>query len=311
MSSLRAFRRDYQRLQYEIPEIVSHYLEWVSDDRYMIMTRLRGLENETYAVKCAKRGNDVYRSRVRQRFEGLTSMAEDLAFFNPKDRGPKKTRALWVTLTYDSKRCTFREAWINIGVELNRFMASVRKRFGKVSCLRVFEAFGNGYPHVHAILLFESTWFKVFRDKKRQFRVSSKDVLARGWHSNIDVKAMSSLAGGFSYQKKYLLKNINVENADSKALKTLALCWAYMKRAFSVSGQFRRMLSELIKQISPRKASQTTLSGDVLEDEKFHVIGFVPADILSFRKEVWFSILDRNQIGMVEEYLSRPRYQGF
>jgi hypothetical protein len=116
MSSLSAFRRDYQHRQYEVPEIISHYQEWVKDGRYMIMTRLNGFENETFAVKCAKRGNNVYRSRTRRRFEGLSSMAEDLVFFNPRDRGPKETRALWVTLTYDSKLCSFREAWIKIGM---------------------------------------------------------------------------------------------------------------------------------------------------------------------------------------------------
>ena len=42
-------------------------------------------------------------------------MAANLTFFNPKDRGEKKTRALWVTLTYDSKRCLFDDAWIKIG----------------------------------------------------------------------------------------------------------------------------------------------------------------------------------------------------
>ena len=137
MSSLKAFRRDYQRFQYDVPEIVSHYLEWVKDDRYMIMTKTKGFENEVFAVKCAKRGNPVYRSRVRKRFETLSSMAENLVFFNPNDRGPKETRALWVTLTYNPTRCSFREAWSNIGKELNLFMAYTRKKFGNVSLCRV------------------------------------------------------------------------------------------------------------------------------------------------------------------------------
>ncbi|MCW3994482.1 MAG: hypothetical protein NWE85_07985, partial [Candidatus Bathyarchaeota archaeon] len=82
----------------------------MSDDKYMILSRYNEKEwkNEFFAVKCAKRGNDVYRFRVYRRFKGLCSMADDLIFFNPKDRGKKKTRALWVTLTYDTKRCSFR-----------------------------------------------------------------------------------------------------------------------------------------------------------------------------------------------------------
>ena len=189
-------------------------------------------------------------------------------------------------------------------------MAYVRKKFGKVSCCRVWESFENGYPHIHCIFLFESTCFSVFRDKKARFRVHSKDLIAKGWHSNVDVRAMSSLAGGFSYQKKYLLKNIDVERADSKALKTLALCWAYRKRAFSVSGRFRQWLSDLIRYMhnSNRQLHQITLSREVLEAYKFYVIGFVPADVVCFKKDVWFGKLCSEQISSVERFIASSGY---
>lgn len=47
----------------------------------------------------------------------------------------------------------------------------------------------------------------------------------------------------------------------SKALKTLALCWLFNKRAFSVIGKFRQMLSDLIKtkHNSNHKLQQITL----------------------------------------------------
>jgi len=240
MSSLEAFLKDHIQFNYPVQETVERYAKWVSEIKFMILSRWNEIElkNEVFAVKCAKRGNDVYRFRVSRRFKGLCSMADDLVFLNPKDRGVKKTCDLWVTLTYDTKLCAFGDAWRNIGIEFNRFMAYVRKRFGKVSCCRVFGSFENGYPHIHCILLFESTRFHVFRDRKGRFRVYSKKLIAKGWHSNVDVKAISSLGGAFSYQKKYLLKSINSEENDSKVLKTLALCWAYRKRAFSVSGLY-------------------------------------------------------------------------
>jgi hypothetical protein len=311
MSSLHAFLRDYIQFNYSVPEIVERYVEWVNDVKYMILSRWNGSENEVFAVKCAKRGNDVYRSRVSRRFAGLRSRAEDLFFFNPKDRGAKKTRALWVTLTNDTKRCSFGEAWRNVGIEFNRFMAYARKKFGNVSCCRVFESFENGYPHIHCILLFESTWFSVFRDRKGKFRVHSKKVIAKGWHSNIDVKAMHSLAGGFSYLKKYLLKNIDAEKADSKAAKTLALCWAYRKRAFSVSGRFRQLLSDLIRDMhnSNRQLRQVTLEGGILVQEyRFYVLGFVPADVVLLKNNVWFKKLNSEQITSVEKFLESQTF---
>jgi len=310
MVSLKAFLKDYIRFNYSVPEIVERYAEWVNEVKYMILSRWNGSKNEVFAVKCAKRGNDVYRFRVYRRFKGLHSMAENLVFFNPKDRGLKRTRAVFLTLTNDVKRCSRREAWCNVGVEFNRFMSQIRKEFGKVACCRVFESSENGYPHIHLILLFESTWFNVFRDRKGRFRVHSKKLIARGWHSHVDVQAMSSLSGCFHYLKKYLLKNTNFEKTDSKALKTLALCWAYRKRAFSVSGHFRRLLSDLITYLhnSNRKICQVTLTGEVVHEEKFEVIGFVPADVVRLKKDVWFKKLDSDQVSSVDKFLTTSTY---
>jgi hypothetical protein len=125
MSSLKAFLRDNLQFDYSAPEIVDRYVDWASEDKYMILVRWNRekWKNDVFAVKCAKRGNDVYRSRVYHRFKGLCSRADNMIFFNPKDRGVKKTQALWITLTYDSKLCSFQEALRNIGIEFNRFMA--------------------------------------------------------------------------------------------------------------------------------------------------------------------------------------------
>ena len=263
-------------------------------------------KNDVVAVKCSKRGNDVYRSRVKNRFVGLSHKAEKLEFFNPKDRNNEKTTcALWTTLTYDTKLRSYNEAWEQIGIEFNNFMAFVRSNFGKVSCCRVFESFENGYPHIHCILLFQEYNFSVFRDAKGQFRVHGKEIIAEGWHSNVDIKAMSSLAGGFSYLKKYLLKGIDFEKADSKGLKTLALCWVYRKRAFAVSGSFRKALTDLITQLhnSNKPTAQTTLLGEIIPEEKYALLGFANEKDLEIEEDTWFTILNSKQIDRLTDCL--------
>jgi len=283
------------------------------DGRYKILNPKgkESFKSEVFAVKCSKRGNDVYRYRVYRRFKGLASLAEKTVFFNPRDRNQnKKTRALFVTLTYDTKLCTFNDAWQNIGVEFNRFMSQVRKKFGKVSCCRVFEAYANGHPHIHCILLFEEKEFNVFRDKKWQFRIKEKEVIASGWHSHTNVKAMSSLGRGFAYLKKYLLKSIDSENKDLKALKTLALGWLFNKRAFSVSGKFRQALTDLIKtkHNSNHKTQQTTLDGEIVQEFTYYCLGFVPADVIRLKKDVRFSRLSDEQIKSVEQFLESKKH---
>ncbi len=313
MPSLRGFLKDYLKDNYAVEEIVEKYKEWVSVDTYMILSKWNKekCKNDVFAIKCSKRGNDVYRHRVKNRFDGLSHKSEQLEFFNPKDRSNNKTTyALWATLTYDTKLCSYKEAWEQIGTEFNAFMAYVRRNFGKVSTCRVFESFENGYPHIHCILLFQEYSFKVFRDAKGHFRVHEKDLIAEGWHSNVDVKAMSSIAGGFSYLKKYLLKGIDFESADSKGLKTLALCWVYRKRAFAVSGKFRKALADLITHLhnSNKHLLQTNLLGEILPEETFHFLGFIDGKLIEIESNIWFSVLDSRQITLLNANLEKRSF---
>ncbi|MGD6851012.1 MAG: rolling circle replication-associated protein [Candidatus Bathyarchaeia archaeon] len=313
MPSLRGFLKDYLKENFSVEEIVDKYKEWVSESTYMILSRWNDekWKNDVFAIKCSKRGNDIYRLRVKNRFVGLSHKSEQMVFFNPKDRvNDKTTCALWTTLTYDTKLCSYKEAWEQIGIEFNAFMAYVRRNFGKVSTCRVFESFENGYPHIHCILLFQEYSFKVFRDAKGQFRVREKDIIAQGWHSNVDVKAMNSLAGGFSYLKKYLLKGIDFENADSKGLKTLALCWVYRKRAFAVSGTFRKALADLITDLhnSNKPLVQLTLLWEIIPEEKFILLGFINGNKIKLEKNQWFVKLDSEQVSLLNDFLNAKSY---
>jgi len=198
--SRKAVFSEFEESGLSIPQIVKKYTDWVSEDKYLILNRVKmkterirdsrnneyftvdfPVESDYFAIKCSKRGNDVYRNRVYRRFKGLVRLAKKTIFFNPKDRNHNKTtRALFVTLTYDTKLCSFDDAWKNIGIEFNRFMSHIRKKFGKVSSCRVFESFKNGHPHVHCVLLFEEYDFKVFRANNGYFRVKEKELIAEG-----------------------------------------------------------------------------------------------------------------------------------
>jgi len=55
---------------------------------------------------------------------------------------------------------------------------------------------------------------------------------------------------------------------------------------------------------SNRETRQITLSGEALLEYKYYVIGFVPADVVRLRKNVWFYRLSSEQISLVEEFLA-------
>jgi len=54
---------------------------------------------------------------------------------------------------------------------------------------------------------------------------------------------------------------------------------------------------------SNRRLIQITLSGETLLEYKFYVIGFVPADVVRLKKDVWFRKLDSEQVNSIEQFL--------
>jgi len=55
---------------------------------------------------------------------------------------------------------------------------------------------------------------------------------------------------------------------------------------------------------SNRQLRQITLSGEVLLEYKYYVLGFVPADVVRLEKDVWFRKLGSEQISSIEQFLS-------
>ena len=137
-------------------------------------------------------------------------------------------------------------------------------------------------------MLFRDREFSVFRDRRCKHRVAEKGVFAGFWHSNVDVQAVYSLRGGLRYIDKYLLKGIDADHMDVKSRRTLALCWAFGKRTFSVSGDFRDVLLRLRKM----KAEAVT------EERKsdWVVVAFVASGFLGLCRDRWFSELDLKQV---------------
>ena len=252
---------------------VATYREWVAQTEYLVMGLYNPREGyeEFKAVKAAKRGNDVYHKRVRERFGELMELP-NVQFFNYKDRSSKHTtRALFVSLTYAHDELSIGEAWEAVGEDYNRFITNIRANYGPVSVLRVWESQRNGYPHIHAIMLFEGHEFNAFHHNDT-WRVAEKRDIEGYWeHGFSDVEALASLRGGMAYVAKYLGKvhglvcdydsgGGELNEAEDPALSnlvsrasmyTLSLMWIFRKRAFSVSGSWCDLIRAMHNSKSP------------------------------------------------------------
>jgi hypothetical protein len=276
-------------------------------------------EDQYFAVKCSKRGNDVYQRRIKTRLGWLNREIPDQQFFTIRDFHVKKnveTSLLWVTLTFDTKRGSRIYAWEHLGEDFNRFISALRSRYGKISYIRVWESYESGYPHVHLIIFFHEARFSVFPhldDKKRlTFRISEKDQISDLWHSHVDIQAISSLRAVFTYLKKHQEKIIlglsgsiqegedlklgfDLENV--KGLRTLFLCWIFRKRSFSVSGHFREVFSDLISHLHNSKMlKQVDLEGAVVEEWNYVFLGIWSGSELGIPSGIWVKKLSLEEI---------------
>ncbi|MHA2428062.1 MAG: rolling circle replication-associated protein [Candidatus Hermodarchaeia archaeon] len=286
----------------DFQELQEFYCKWRGFVEYLVLQnqtdklRVKGeVDRQTIAVKCAKRGNDVYWWRVGKRLNSFTGL-KDYSFFDPHSN-IKQSKLLFVTLTYDTKRSTIREAWETIGEHFNNWIRNIRKKFGRVSHLRCWEASRKGYPHIHALMIFHDYKFRVTRIQGKN-RILEKEEFEKSYHSFVDVQAVSKIKEGIKYVTKYLTKT---RHESQTQRLTLALCWLFRKRSFAVSGDFLEQLKTSIKKPVIRLVQIDLHGVEVRLKVEWIFIGIFPAKKLGIdRNEWWKVITDR---GVLSEIL--------
>jgi len=283
------------------------YKEWRDTPEYLIFqaTHLHTGEMKWGAGLMAKRGNEVYRKKLNERL-GFIHELEEIVFFNFKDRSSRHTtQALFITLTYDVKIASRFEAWEGIkelkivkrgqneGMEylghkkgclcvsccFNRYITNLREIYGRVSAIRVWEAYESGYPQVHMVLMFHDHEFETFHYNGAWRIKGKKGGPLEAYNGGFtDVEALATLKGGIKYITKYLFKvhrapggqgSSRVEEDEAPMVKfveasshgdfTMALMWLFHKRAYSISGDF----IEFIRDLSNSKSADGGAHGQV------------------------------------------------
>lgn len=303
--------------QKDIPYLIEGFQFWRDYAEYMALKGENQVNGKKLyvAVKCSKRGNDVFSRRLDRKL-GFLGRMEGIELFDPKDFKPNKvvrSNLLWVTLTYNPALKSLSEAWETFMKDWNLWITNLRNKYGKIDVLKFPEAFPGefkkdgtpakafGYPHIHAVLLFKEAHFRVFPHMEEGrngalglvYRIGERDELkAQGkWHSFVDIKALSSGRALGGYLRKHTK---NTHYGDSQdALVTQALLWLHRKQTFSMSSGFRKSFTDLILSMQDSKGSwaQKTLDGRILDDWIWSFHGVFSADEIGANPGVWFKSL--------------------
>lgn len=231
------------------------YTDWRDTSEYFMLNGLDVNDNVQLSafIKASKRGNDVYKERVRRKFSFFDNLPP-LSFFEDDDQ-TKSTPVLFVTTTVDPKRYSLKEAWVYISEELNRFETLLRQKYGTFAKFRVWEAHESGYPHSHIIYVFHNSPFTVWehfnKDNKRSWRISNKDrdAIKNMWRmGNVDIQGVQDTLGALSEVKKYVTKKI----WNIKADKTNAMLTLFRKQSYWIStfNPLNQILPEHIARIT-------------------------------------------------------------
>ena len=177
---------------------------------------------------------------------------------------------LFTSLTY-RRDDNLTVVWDKVGMDFNRWITGLKRKYGNILIIRTFEAQSDGYVHVHSVLYFQDYEFETFFYNGR-WRISERDDVVKNWGWGFcDVLALYSLKAGLGYVSKYITKiQSAVVDGDETYVLTLALLWVFRKRAFSVSRGFY-LLVQVEKRVKCY-SGQLDLEGNPLY--KWYLIGF-------------------------------------
>ena len=229
--------KEIKRKRLSPQEIASAYTQWVSEDDILIFKK----NSEIWGHKASKRGNDVYTDQINYKFRNMKKATKQKGISLYGSVQETKTDFLFITLTTKQKE-SIDNAWGRIGKKFNLFRSNLISKFGKIEFMRTWESHEKGYPHIHCLIKFQEHEFDVFKGRKNGkdcWLVRNNFEIKKLWEKRngfCDVSGVTSVKEGLSYIGKYIMKNAVKENPSENL--TLALCWYYSKRAFSVSGNF-------------------------------------------------------------------------
>lgn len=290
-----------------LDEVKDIYDEWRKDDEYIL---LRGIEtyyqsnlnNEKTEkvndfvyrfIKASKRGNDVYRYLIKQKFKQFENI-EDIEFFRDEFTR-KKTKILFITLTYDVKESTAIESWYKIPIMFNLFKSNLTKQYGNIKTFRVWESTKKYYAHIHCLIYFEDYEFEVFKHFSKKgkltYRIPFYEVkkIKKYYPYEIDIQACETFQSALNEITKYVGKYLIKDTIEDKPTKTNAMIWLTNKQGYSISkGFFESIIGKEINANEPKVDDLTHyMCNSNCNVDNWEYIGLISAEDLRISGKIW------------------------
>jgi hypothetical protein len=304
---VRKIRDSYFYDGLDVDLAISYVVDWKNTIEYLVLKRpyayiqksLYGSKTtyvtgdfEYKGIKASKRGNDVYQYHISELLRPLLEV-EDNVFFG--ENGRKKTRLLFMVLTYDANRCSFGDAWKNVGFEYNSFRSNIVKQYGKVSIFRTWEASDRKFPHVNLLVYFHDHEFEVFdhiavkgKNKGKQtFRLSYSEMkkISGYWHSFVDVSGCRELKSAIKEITKYITEDLC--SGSKKGDLTMALLSLFGKQAYAISRDFGKVVCGIDGNLSEPFDLNKEMCNSNFENGKWEFVGILPNSIVGFGEKIW------------------------
>lgn len=237
-----------------IEDLCKIYDFWRDQKEYFVLVEINPLNDEKvcYALKCSKRGNDKYNSKLAQKLNNLKLLNK------------KGVYAKFFTITTDVKKYeNIKEAWEDLGNRFNRFNSLLKKKFSNriIGFIRVFEATKRGFPHIHGILFLRN---RTYLDQR---------IFQRTVGAFVSFQNIRSINGSIGYIAKYLTGQNKKKESNIRV--TQSILWLFKKRSFSFSHSLRNLIRVL-----HNSNYQIDLFGNVVLSEWQFVGVFLPSELV-------------------------------
>jgi hypothetical protein len=287
-------RKEYFSNRCSLDEACHSISVWRGNNMYLCFRgETPNDEVKYYYQKASKRGNDVYRWRVKNRFKKILDFSEenkDLSFIEESKDGYFCSHLKEQTLTVDPGKYSLNDFNSRIcSKELDRQIKRIRNVYPDVKVSRTYEVFTNkakGFLHVNQKN--ERLW-RLRNYKDKVFFQSS-------WGCGfVDVRAVSTAQDLLEYCLKYHIKYFKNVKAKGNQDLTLSVLTLFNKRAFSISDSFTDAIISYSHSLGVSGDSSrldTIMHNSLGENCSFQFLGVVHESELNFTPEGWFFVRD-------------------